>query len=944
MDLKNNAGCGLKDTVAISPVVNGVSEVVSNVSVKRVSNMVSNVETRGDRTSQFDEFLKSCWGDEGVYTPESVSRVDEKIVSSNAVVSNAVGEKVAVSNAVSNGSVNAGAAKVVSVAQAGGVNAGAGGGALVVSNAGVNACVDAGVDGVKSSGMLYPRMMWCEKTYVNEPKYLCADDWSRLCNSEEVKRVCGTIREKIACGAKDDEIKALKNQLPVILPHVCAFWLTDSEGKRIGGVNGKRDGKHGVSNGLVMLDVDHHATPWELFAAFGGASSAKANNIVYVGISCSGRGLRVIGEREWGESIVAGQERLARLFHVGEYDKVTKDLARCSYCVPSEYILYVDNSKMYFNGVDELRKITNHFSELDNVANVCATKVEEPKENTKNTIMENKESKIKGVSAEAMAKNACEYKGISVYAIGEYIAKSYNGGVMPKEGNRNNSYMEMAKNVRCICDYNAAKLYANLPDLGLAEDERINICRRFACVGEQYMTNKVPNIVEEAVDALLSASLGGALDGARVDMNPDNVVMPDRLPKIFAIVNSTLGKDWWWPAVVSVLPMLGTVATGVRMKYIDNRTHSFSFLSCVMGEQTTGKSFFRGIEDVILRKIKDEMRACNKAEMEYKEQKAGGKKKLKKPAKYSRRFTLNFSPTEFYKKSIAVDGQHIYASDEEIDDLITLRKSAGRSLDGILKHAFDNSETGCNFSSEQSLSAVVNVYLNVMCACTPCALHEYFDKNVEDGVMTRFCFAELKHDDNADDDYCFGDFSDEQLAYIDELTTRLAEIKGMVYCPWINDATRRLKKEWNERLSGMSNSKVVKPFFVRALQKAFRIGYLASVCENDYMTEAGSEYEMTDNRQMVVEFMEACFNYLLRMSYTLFGGVLEDVQKISEAKKSPAVVNIYDMLPREFTRAEYDDKQSKLGKNKKQANGMLHDWKRHERIREVSEGVYVKLK
>ena len=66
-----------------------------------------------------------------------------------------------------------------------------------------------------------------------------------------------------------------------------------------------------------------------------------------VAITASGHGLRIIGERLQHESIEAAQLRIATALNISEYDAVTKDLARASYVVPSDYILYINTDALF---------------------------------------------------------------------------------------------------------------------------------------------------------------------------------------------------------------------------------------------------------------------------------------------------------------------------------------------------------------------------------------------------------------------------------------------------------------------------------------------------------------------------------------------------------------------------------------------------------------------
>ena len=103
------------------------------------------------------------------------------------------------------------------------------------------------------------------------------------------------------------------------------------------------------------------------------ASSLRQHGIVLVAITASGHGVRIIGERlslsgapsvsaekttsigsdsiRQLESIEAAQLRIATALNIPEYDSVTKDLARASYVVPRDYILFIDESGLFSSSI-----------------------------------------------------------------------------------------------------------------------------------------------------------------------------------------------------------------------------------------------------------------------------------------------------------------------------------------------------------------------------------------------------------------------------------------------------------------------------------------------------------------------------------------------------------------------------------------------------------------
>ena len=185
--------------------------------------------------------------------------------------------------------------------------------------------------------------MFCYQDKVNAgvPQVCTPEIWDRLIDSPEVKNICDQIAALDTTAADyADRKQALKKRLPIIIPHAASF------------KNNKRVSADAIPSGLAMLDVDHvdnprEITPLQLSPQGERDKFLRKNGIVLVAITASGHGLRVIGKREQGESIEAAQMRMAQVLGIKEYDAVTKDLARASYVVPREYILYEDREGLF---------------------------------------------------------------------------------------------------------------------------------------------------------------------------------------------------------------------------------------------------------------------------------------------------------------------------------------------------------------------------------------------------------------------------------------------------------------------------------------------------------------------------------------------------------------------------------------------------------------------
>ena len=189
------------------------------------------------------------------------------------------------------------------------------------------------------------------KVNAGAPQLCTPEIWDSLIDSPAVANTCAAIAA-LDPNAADyaDRKQALKKRLPIIIPHAASF------------KNGKRISADAIPSGLAMLDVDHVDNPRDWFHSLN-PQLLSDNRIYLVAITASGHGIRIIGERlslsgapgvsaektssigsdaiRQLESIEAAQLRIAQSLGIQEYDAVTKDLARASYIVPRDYILWI---------------------------------------------------------------------------------------------------------------------------------------------------------------------------------------------------------------------------------------------------------------------------------------------------------------------------------------------------------------------------------------------------------------------------------------------------------------------------------------------------------------------------------------------------------------------------------------------------------------------------
>ena len=111
--------------------------------------------------------------------------------------------------------------------------------------------------------------------------------------------------------------------------------------------NGRRLNAEAVPSGLSILDIDHIKGSPEVFFNEKVKDRAKESGIVLAHKTPSGEGLRLVFVIPQGMGLVEGQQWLAQQIGLKEFDEACKDLARCSFAVPEEYVLFIDEEELF---------------------------------------------------------------------------------------------------------------------------------------------------------------------------------------------------------------------------------------------------------------------------------------------------------------------------------------------------------------------------------------------------------------------------------------------------------------------------------------------------------------------------------------------------------------------------------------------------------------------
>ncbi len=729
-----------------------------------------------------------------------------------------------------------------------------------------------------------------EKVNAGVPQLCTPEKWDELIDSPEVKNICEQIGKLDASAADYGERKqALKKRLPIIIPHAASF------------KNNKRVSADAVPSGLAMLDVDHVEKPREWYNSLMEIASTehlKKNGIYLIAITASGKGLRVIGRRQKGESIEAAQLRIASVLGITEYDAVTKDLARASYVVPREYVLYEDREGL-FN----------------------PNKAETP-----DSIRQNGRSLL---ALPAHVETA-EYRGIPYSAIVQQLMLSIGAADGAEQGERNTVYFSLACYMRYICDFDAALILRILPDFGLPEQERRQAIS--SAIGRPRKS-EMPIVLQSAIAVCEREALSGA-SGVRPEKATD-LPLPE-LPRLLKLVCRRLPEDYRAAMIIASLPVLGTLATRIRFEYLDRQIQSLSFFSCITAPAASGKSFIRKPIDLLLTPINEQDAIEREKEQAYKDKLRASKNSKNQPEDphaCPRNNGVAISIAKLLQLLTYAEGKHLIGIGEEMDTLVkSERAGVWSQKSDIYRLAFDNAEYGQAYMSEASFNAHIKVYYNLLLTGTPNSMRRFF-KDLENGLATRVCFAQLP-DTSFTEIPVFAPYSESEKAEIIHWARQLDAEQGTITCPQVGTVIA----EWLEKKRQQAidaDSHAMDTLRRRAAVMGFRAGMLCYLLENRKFTKT------------VASFAEWVAEYIFRNQMELWGEQLEQelTGALDALSDRGAASSLLSLLPNEFTTGDLIKLRARKNQSVKTAaiSMVLNRWKNNRRIEPCGNKTWRKL-
>ncbi|MBQ5393382.1 MAG: VirE protein, partial [Bacteroidaceae bacterium] len=322
------------------------------------------------------------------------------------------------------------------------------------------------------------------KNIKSEVRVCTPDLLKQTLDSPQVARICAEIEdalEKYRRGEitkeEYEKIKAdLKKELPVLTFH--------STFK-----NGRRKNEDAIPSGLSIYDLDHIENPQGKWAEI--EARKEELGILLAHISPSLEGLRLVFVMPQGMSLAEAQAWMSQQLGDAQYDACVKDFARCSFAVPREYVLFLDEDALFtqssalsFRAEQSEAKNLNTASECIQILRRSAP------------LNDNRESRLNDKTTGEVNDNTYPetYEEIPYESIVEVLEEQMGGE--PEHGSRNNFIFSMACHLRYVCNDDAAWIARILPTYGEAKDKWLGSIKS-ACNRSQ--TKSMPRIMKRTL-------------------------------------------------------------------------------------------------------------------------------------------------------------------------------------------------------------------------------------------------------------------------------------------------------------------------------------------------------------------------------------------------------------------------------------------------------------
>ena len=711
-------------------------------------------------------------------------------------------------------------------------------------------------------------------------------------DSPQVAKTCAEIedalekcrRGEIAPDEFENLKGLLKKRLPILTPHATFR-------------NGRRLNADAVPSGLSMYDIDHIANPREWWN--GNVPKAKELGIVFAHITPSTEGCRLFFVIPQGMTLADAQAWMARQLGDEKYDACVKDYARSSFVVPREYVLFMDEERLFstHSVIQSGTQCSEESREHGAAEHVDASEVlhrSAPLNDNTPTYPET-------------------YENIPYETIVQVLEEQMGGE--PEHGSRNNFIFSMACHLRHVCNDDEAWIARILPTYGEAKGKWMGSIKS-ACARNQ--TRSMPRILKRTLAICKQRQEEEAEVGSQ-DHTQEPPPMPLRLPPLIKLLVSKTPKIYRPAVAHAVFPALASHLWKTTFRYIDNVEHEATLMNVLMAGTGAGKNCISEPINHILKDIRQRDKENLQREKEWKAEmqtKGANKDKRKRPeGLIIQEMDPDTTNAAFVQRLADAEERFLYAKMNEIDQFDALKTNGNKKAHfQIMCLAFDPGNVyGQTRVGTGSVSERVCIRFNWNASTTIQKGQAYFRSVLTDGPISRINFCTIPEQPIGADLPVYGTYDaafDEELKpYIERLT----KARGLVECRGAKLLARKLKEE-NAEFARLSQSRVYENLSFRANV----IAYLKAMVL--FIAQGGVWDKVTE------DFIRWSLKYDLWCKMHFFGEAIEQADGCTSVRRN-GPRNLLDLLPNVFTRNEAQNVRIHQGILKGTVGAMLTNWK-----------------
>ena len=708
----------------------------------------------------------------------------------------------------------------------------------------------------------------------------------RAIDSQVVADVCAQIKDALEAVRRGEmspeDFETLKGNLKKALI-IFTFHATFKNGRR---KNGEAE-----PSGLSIYDLDHIPYPegrWKEIEP-----RKEELGIVLAHITPSSEGLRLVFVMPQGMTLAEAQAWMAQQLGDDKYDSCVKDHARCSFAVPREYVLWMDEDALF---APYSPQSTQSFTEL------LYNPADEEKE--KNSV------ELRVLCGEKKDYPPT-YEDIPYDDIVQTLEEQMGG--TPEHGSRNNFIFSMACHLRCITNDDAEWIAQILPTYGEAKDKWMATIRS-ACARSQ--TKTMPRIMKRTL-AVCKENAELRTQVSEFENVPPP--MPKRLPPLIKLLLSRTPAIYCDAVANAVFPALATHLYDTRFRYIDNCLHEATLACLLMAPTGSGKSSVNTPIDYIMADIRERDELSMEKERNWKREmqtKGANKDKRQRPeGLVIQCIDADITSAAFTQRMADAEGRFLYVRMNEIEQLYNLSNRGNKNnVFDLLCVAFDYGNMwGQTRIGTGSVSEKVTVRFNYNVSTT-IRKGQYFFRNVlTDGPISRINICSIPERPIGSEMPVYGtyddSFADELKPYID----RLNAARGLVECAQVSRLAKRMVEECAD-FARLSQSRVYENLSFRANVIAFLKAMVLYVAH-------GEKWDKT-----MEDFVRWSLQYDLYYKMKFFGEAIGEQEESGMKIPAKGPQNLLDQLPEIFTREEAGQMRQRLGIRSGNLRQMLGNW------------------